>query len=98
MANMDIAGAFDTLMESDIWVTAAATAGGYMVPVVLENLVGGAVPDAINYPETYGVAGMALGQMSPKYSTELTVGAGVSVVEDVAERFGVKETIVNAGA
>jgi hypothetical protein len=54
--------------------------------------------DAVDEPEAYGLAVMAGGQFAPAYENELSMGGGLYTADKAAERFGVKSTIVEAGA
>ena len=94
----EMADAFDNLVEFDMWEQVLGTLAGFFAPTVLQNLVGGVVPDAVDEPEAYGLAVMAGGQFAPAYETELSMGGGLYTADKAAERFGVKSTIVNAGA
>jgi hypothetical protein len=94
----EMANAFDNLVEFDMWEQVLATLAGFFAPTVLQNLVGGVVPDAVDEPEAYGLAVMAGGQFAPAYENELSMGGGLYTADKAAERFGVKSTIVEAGA
>lgn len=93
----NLSEAFGSLMDSEVWIRAAAVTAGYFAPTVLRNFASGSLPDAIDHPETYGVAVMGAGQMAPKYSAELTTGGGVYTVEQLAERANIRSSIVNLG-
>lgn len=94
----EMADAFEQVIEFDMWERVLAILAGFFAPTVLQNLAGGIVPAAADKREVYGLAVVAGGQMAPKYSTELSLGGGVYTADAAAERFGVKGTIVNAGA
>lgn len=94
----EMADAFDQVIEFDMWETVLATLAGFFAPTVLENLAGGAMPDVVDHSEVYGLAVVAGGQFLPKYQTEVSIGGGLATADAAAERFGVKSTIVNAGA
>jgi hypothetical protein len=94
----EMADAFDNLVEFDMWEQVVGTLAGFFAPTVLQNLVGGVVPDAVDEPEAYGLAVMAGGQFAPAYENELSMGGGLYTADKAAERFGVKSTIVEAGA
>jgi hypothetical protein len=67
---------------------------------VIRNLAGGLVPDVVDVRETYGVVMIVLAQLVPmdEYATDAQLGAGVYTADAVAERFGVRSTIVSMGA
>ena len=94
----EMAEAFEQVIDIDMWERVLAILAGFFAPTVLQNLLGGAVPDVADQREVYGLAAVAGGQMAPKYSTELSLGGGVYTADAAAERFNVKSTIVEAGA
>ena len=94
----EMADAFEQVIEFDMWERVLAILAGFFAPTVLQNLAGGIVPTAADHREVYGLAVVAGGQLSPQYSTELSLGGGVYTADAAAERFGIKSTIVNAGA
>jgi len=81
-----------------MWTRVAAITAGYFAPTVLRNLTSGFVPNAVDARETYGLAVVGAGQLSPMYADEISIGGGVYTADAVAERFDIKSTIVNAGA
>ena len=91
-------GYFMPFLKAVETLAGIALLAGFFAPTVLQNLAGGVVPNAVDKREAYGLAVVAGGQFSPKYSTELSLGGGVYTADAAAERFGVKSTIVNAGA
>ena len=94
----EMADAFDNLVEFDMWEKVLAILAGFFAPTVLRNIAGGFVPASVDVPEAYGLAVMAGGQFAPAYENELSLGGGLYTADKAAERFGVKSTIVEAGA
>jgi hypothetical protein len=90
---MDFSGAFDDLVESDFWIEAALVFGGFIFPTLAANVIEARGPDLPN--EVYGGAtaagGLAYGQEM------VAVGGGVYVVDALAQRVGVKESITSLG-
>lgn len=94
----DLADAFDQLMSFDMWEEVAAILAGFFAPTVLNNLVSGFVPAAADIPETYGLAVVGAAQFAPSYSNELSLGGGLYTADKLAERTGIKQTVVSVGA
>jgi hypothetical protein len=94
---MNIDAAFGTLADAEMWEEAAAVTAGFLAPTVAQNLTNGLtdydVPD-----EAYGALVVAGSQYSPAYSGEMALGGGVYVADKLLERFGLKQTIEEAGA
>jgi len=94
----EMSDAFEQVVEFDMWEQVLAILAGFFAPTVLRNIAGGFVPNSVDVPEAYGLAVMAGGQFAPAYENELSLGGGLYTADKAAERFGVKSTIVNAGA
>lgn len=95
MASMDFGGAFDELMDSDVWVSAASVFAGYLAPNIVANVVEGR--GGVDLPnELYGVA-TALGAEAFTDQRMVTVGAGVYTTDQLAQRLGVKNTVTRLG-
>lgn len=94
----EMADAFETLMDFDMWEEVAAILAGFFAPTVIQNLVGGYVPSMIDHNETYGLVVVAGGQFSPAYSNEISIGGGLYTADAAAERFGIKGRVEGVGA
>lgn len=89
--------AFDQVLNFDMWEEVVATLAGFFAPTVLRNITSGVVPDAVDYRELYGVAVVAGGQFSPAYSNEMSIGGGLYTADALAERAGIKSTVMEVG-
>lgn len=95
---VEINEAFNSLMDMEMWESAVVALGGYLAPTVVENVASGRVPEVVDHPEVYGIATIAGAEFAPAYTREVQVGAGVYTAENVAERAGLRDTIVSVGA
>jgi hypothetical protein len=92
---MDYSDAIESITDDDTWMDAGFVAGGYLVPAIggsaLEGMVGVDLPD-----ELYGIGGMAASEMVVG-ERMATVGSGLYVVDSLAQRLGVKDSVSNLG-
>jgi hypothetical protein len=89
--------AFDQVLNFDMWEEVAAMLAGFFAPTVLRNLTSGVVPNAVDYREAYGLAVVAGGQFSPAYASEISIGGGLYTADALAERAGIKSTVMGVG-
>lgn len=89
--------AFEQMLDFDMWEEVAAILAGFFAPTILRNLTSGFVPNSVDYRELYGVAVVAGGQFSPAYQNELSIGGGLYTADALAERVGVKSTVMGVG-
>ena len=94
----ELENAFNQLLSFDMWEDVAVTLAAFFAPTVVQNLVGGVVPNSVDVPEAYGLAVVAGSRFSPMYKREIAIGGGLYTADAVADRFGIKSTIVNMGA
>lgn len=95
---MPINQTIDQLTDEGAWMNVGFVAGGYVVAAVLNNVTEGFGPDLPN--ELYGVASIAastyaLSGSDRKYAA---AGGGVYLVDALAQRLGVKNTVTSLGA
>jgi len=94
MASMDFGAAFDELSETDFWIDAALVFVGFMIPVVMANLVESGSRDLPNV--VYGGITAGAGVMTG-YNM-VAVGGGVYALDTVAQRTGLKQRVTTLGA
>jgi len=94
---MALNDSFDVLMDVDEWERAAGVFAGFLLPTVAKNVIEPNSPYDIP-DELYGVLVMVGGQYSPAYSSELTLGGGVYVADQLAERAELKQSVQSMGA
>lgn len=94
----DLSDAFEQVYEFDMWEEVLAILAGFFAPTIVKNLAQGAVPDAIDYDEMYGLVVVVAGQFSPAYQHEISIGGGLYTADKLAERANIKSTIVGVGA
>jgi hypothetical protein len=94
----DLSGAFDALMNFEMWQQIAVILVAFLAPQVARNVLSSHVPNKFDVPEAYGLLVVVGGQFSPMYSNEISLGGGLYVADSAAERVGIRSSIVNAGA
>lgn len=97
----DLTESFEMLMNADLWVQAIVILAAFLAPTVLMNVVGDTVEDLIpiSVPaEAYGVGVFVAAQYLPMYRGAASTGATVAVADNVADRTGVKQSILSMGA
>ena len=92
MANA-ISDSFDAVTDTDHWFTAVVVFVGFIAPVVfkafLEDRLSIDLPD-----EVYGVVVVVAAEFGPSdYRRNLQIGGGLYTVDQLAERFGLKERV-----
>ncbi|MFB6087851.1 MAG: hypothetical protein ABEJ85_04960 [Haloarculaceae archaeon] len=89
--------ALDELADPEFWTQAGAVFAGFVGPTVAKNLIEPNtdydIPD-----ELYGVLVVAGAQYAPAYERELMLGGGLYTVDQLAIRYGLKQTIEEAGS
>lgn len=96
---MEFGDAIDVLAEPATYVESVGAAGaGYMAPSIVNNLADRFSP--MDLPdEAAGLAVIAGAEAAGvPYKGAIQAGAGAYTAEKAAERFGIKETVVNMGA
>jgi hypothetical protein len=96
MASMDVGGAFDELADSGFWVEAAMVFGGWLGPNVAANVIEGNLNQDLPN-ELYGIGTAAASEMVIG-ERMITVGAGIYTVDQLVQRFGLKQTVTTLGA
>lgn len=93
MVSMDFGDAFDDLVDTDFWVTAASVFVGFVAPIVLANVIEARGRDLPN--EVYGV-GTAVVGLAMDYEM-VAAGGGVYVVDSLAQRLELKREVTQLG-
>lgn len=95
---MELQDNFEMLADADMWLDVAAVGGGYLGANVAQSVGDGVSP--VDVPnEAYGlgvaVAGFAVDMDG--YGRQVAVGGGLYAVDNLTQRFEIRDEIMNYG-
>ena len=94
-----VSTAIKKVADSDTWIESLYVAGGFFGPTVVENVVEGEIqqiPEKVP-SEAYGLGAMAAEYkfLDGKQRSRAMAGSGLHVLDAVADRFGLKQSLEN---
>lgn len=93
-----VSTAVTKLADTDVWVEAAYVGFGFFGPTIVENVAEGEISQIPDVPsELYGAGAMAAEYyfLSGKQRSRTMSGSGLFVIDALAERAGMKQTLEN---